>query len=462
MNTEYTNEFQYGGFSVSRQNIESYLNDMDIDRKSISWANPGDLSFSAGIVQSMIFCIANNDAKFDVRNTELCHALEEMIIRGGYDRDGVYSPVAHAAMRNLRAIQGKNPDDYVLQNKTSAGTVDKVKSKLKSLFGFGKKKQTPTEPAISPVSTSIVTPLDQQPKQEQKTTATPQNKKTILYKIAAAFTGVVAIGASLIMTSNTTKTPGSPANDNSKAPTFKTITLPSNAHHMAQAYNMSDNTQIKTLVVPVQNKSASNTNTLYTMRNALKSAPDTAIHATKSTAGAPTYAGVAKTYSGPIKIAKKSPVIPKKTISNAATDSLSAQLTRTSKSSLNILLGAQKADSLCRRIQSQIDAGIFAAPNGMSIERIAHAMTMSRIYEGKSIILTALQSTTKLTPAQQAEFNQHIDEIGDMGVKLQKRMAAKHKLSNHSKFNQATQSAKKLHIQNLKQLKQMRKMAHTR
>ncbi|MBD5400889.1 hypothetical protein HDR61_04060 [bacterium] len=149
--------------------------------------------------------------------------------------------------------------------------------------------------------------------------------------------------------------------------------------------------------------------------------------------------------------------------SNVANDSTAIALTRSSKSSLNILLGEKKADELCARVQHQIDNGIFVAPRGMSAERIAHAMEMSRIYEGKSVILDALESKTKLTPAQQAEFAKHIDEIGDMGTGIQKRMASKRKLSNHSQFNKAPKKMRDLHVKNIKQLHQLRQqMSHNR
>lgn len=125
-------------------------------------------------------------------------------------------------------------------------------------------------------------------------------------------------------------------------------------------------------------------------------------------------------------------------------------------SSLDILMGAQRRDSLYNKIQNQVDRGIFKIPNGMSVQRIAHAMEMSRIYEGKSIILDALNSNTKLTDAQQQAFESHIDGIGIRGEKLQKRMMQKQKLSNHSKFDKSSYAQQKAHIKNLKQLRQLR------
>ncbi|MBR3148088.1 MAG: hypothetical protein IKF41_01940 [Alphaproteobacteria bacterium] len=140
-----------------------------------------------------------------------------------------------------------------------------------------------------------------------------------------------------------------------------------------------------------------------------------------------------------------------------ATDSVSVKLTAASRSALDILMGEEKAQKLCNDVRAKLDAGIFKLPNGMSIERVAHAMQMSRVYEGHSVILDALNSNTKLTDAQQAAFNEHIANIGDLGVKLQKRMAAKHKLSHNNRYSHAKKSLRAAHAKNLKQLKLAKK-----
>lgn len=119
-------------------------------------------------------------------------------------------------------------------------------------------------------------------------------------------------------------------------------------------------------------------------------------------------------------------------------------------------MGAKKRDALYDKIQQQVDRGIFKIPNGMSVQRIAHAMKMSRIYEGESIILDALNNNIKLTEAQQIAFEKHIDGIGIRGEKLQKRMMQKQKLSNHSKFDKSSYAQQKAHVKNLKQLRQLR------
>lgn len=125
-------------------------------------------------------------------------------------------------------------------------------------------------------------------------------------------------------------------------------------------------------------------------------------------------------------------------------------------SSLDILIGKKKREALYNKIQNQVNRGIFKIPNGMSLQRIAHAMEMSRIYEGKSIILDALKSDKVLNQAEQEAFAKHIEGIGERGEKLQKRMMKKHKLSSYSKFNKASYAQQKTHIKNLKQLRQLR------
>lgn len=125
-------------------------------------------------------------------------------------------------------------------------------------------------------------------------------------------------------------------------------------------------------------------------------------------------------------------------------------------SSLDILMGTQKRDALYNKIQNQVNRGIFKIPEGMSVQRIAHAMEMSRIYEGKSVILDALNTNTQLTDAQQEAFKNHIDGIGIRGEKLQQRISKQQKLSSYSKFDHSSKAQQSKHIKNLKQLRQMR------
>lgn len=348
----YNYSFTFAGSSVTNGKIRHYMHthtksafSWDLQRKSAVNDNLGD---------RIIRAIANNDYSVNQSDSEIYPLLEEFVKECGYDSNGVYGNDAHAAMQNLCSAQGKNSNEYVLFDKNFAGRKNKIVSKIKNVFGFGKK---------------------QEEKQEQNDTA-PKQKKW-MYRITTTVAGLAVVGAGLFV--------GQKMSDNAtnQTPNFKTVKTDSVSHKSVQTYD----------------------------------------------------------------IARNQP----------ASDSISVALTRSSKSALNILLNEKKATDLCNQVQRQMDAGIFVAPHGMSAERIAHAITMSRIYEGTSIIIDALNSKTKLTPAQQTEFNQHIDEIGDMGVKLQKKMTTKQKLSQHSQFNKASKTMRQVHVQNLKHLHQLRK-----
>ena len=122
------------------------------------------------------------------------------------------------------------------------------------------------------------------------------------------------------------------------------------------------------------------------------------------------------------------------------------------ENALNIIIGEQAYLELYKKIKHQVLHKRFKIPEGMSIERIAHAATMSRIYEGKSIVLDALETKVNLTPEQQKMFESHIEGIGVRGEKLQKRMSEKQTLSNHSRFDKASHSAQQKHVKNLQKL----------
>lgn len=155
----------------------------------------------------------------------------------------------------------------------------------------------------------------------------------------------------------------------------------------------------------------------------------------------------------------KTIAIPVDTISQKAPQTDSTKIVAINNfcdSSLDILMGTKKRDALYKQIQNQVERGIFKIPEGMSVQRIAHAMEMSRIYEGRSIILDALKSDKNLTSTEQKAFEEHINGIGVRGEKLQQRMMKKQKLSSHSKFNHASYAQQQAHVKNLKQLRQLR------
>jgi len=422
-------DFRYSGFWISRYNLQNYVKAV---KKSQGLMGSRYDDYTFGIVTSIIASIATNDVQFNTKDPHMCRLLEELIRVGGRDRHGVYSERAHQAIRNLYMLQGKNPDDAVLYDKNITSTFNRVKNKVKSLFGFKKQENRAPQPAPAPAPKPkpATPPMPApQPAPAHKPVSKPAparpNKNKILYRVTATLTGLVAVGAAIFMTSDVTMSTMESDVTGGRTPTFKTISVGDTTHKTTHVYNLAEQSRQK---ITQRQMAATRP---ASQKQAINHAP------------------------------QKQDVISVRPSASAsvATDSVSVRLTQASQSALNILLGQKKADELCRRVQAQIDAGIFAAPRGMSVQRIAHAMTMSRIYEGKSVILDALKSTERLTPAQQAAFEHHIAEIGDLGVKLQQRMAKGHRMSNHSRFNHASKAMQKAHVNNLKQLKQLRKMA---
>jgi len=428
-------DFKYAGFEVSRYNLRDYVEDMKASR-GISKLHYDYYAY--GIANSIIFEISINNVQFDAKDREICKLLEEIIRLAGYDKNGVYSETAHRAMRNLCIMQGKNPEHHILYDRNISGRLGAAKAKIAGFFGLGKKKKNTPKPsekpapapvpvrepapvqksAPKPISKPVETKsVEPQPKTVEAKHQGVLRKNKMFYRGAATVGGLALLGFSLFMAYDLTKSTWETEPVKDQTPTFKTVSVGDTAYRSTQVYNLADVYKSPNILTPF-------------------------LTATTS--------------------AQKAQSAPERTVAPVATDSVSVRLTQASQSALNILLGQKKADDLCRQVQAQLDAGIFAAPRGMSVQRIAHAMTMSRIYEGKSIILDALKSKVRLTPAQQAAFEHHIDEIGDLGVKLQKRMASGHRLSTHSRYDHASKAMQKVHIKNLKQLKQMRKMARTR
>lgn len=411
-------DFKYYGFGLSRESVKTYMNSVIAGHSTKG--RPQMYTHADGLVDAIIQAIATKKATYDPNDTETCQLLEQLVTECGYDENGSYTDEARNAIKNLYIAQGKDYNETVLTDKKTVSAWDKTKSKLKSLFGFKKKKEANSEqPNTTPKEEKIITKQNSAEQEKQ------QNKNKKPYWSATIST-ILATGLALAFYATGDKEYSTASNaDSTKVKKFETI------------YKL---TPDGTSYVKFAN--------LYNIEASMK----------KHTASLDS----AMRFRMPIIKTLHHNATQEKVISQPATDSLSVQLTRTSKSALEILLGVQGAKKLCDQVRSQINAGVFAAPNGMSVERIAHAMEMSRVYEGNSVILNALTSKTKLTPAQQKAFNDHIDSIGDMGVKLQKRVAAQHKLSKQGKFNKAKKSIQIQHVKNLKQLKMIKKAMHVK
>ena len=249
---------------------------------------------------------------------------------------------------------------------------------------------------------------------EQKT---PEKRKFGRFAaISATITGFVALGAAMLFGSHNSADMTSSTVDNNNEPTFKNIYVDQSSHYdNVSTYNMIDSLK----------KQKSNLDSLMQ-------------------------------YRAPSVVKSEQVAQEKQTVQTSEDKDYADAVTDASRSALNILIGAERAQKLYHDICVKVKAGIFNLPDGMSVERVAHAMEMSRIYEGHSVILDALNSDVKLTVEQQKAFNDHIASIGDLGVKLQKRMAKQHNLNQHSRYDKAGKDFQRAHAKNLKQLRQIK------
>lgn len=403
-------DFRYSGFWISKDRLKDYTENT-VEEKKYTGKRRQYYNSNIMLTTSIIRCIAGGEVEFNVKDTELCNLLEDMIIKCGTDDNGVYTAEAHQAMQKLCVMRGMAPNAIKLRDKTNSSIWERASTKIKGFFGWGKKKEAPTvEQKIDPVvekKTTTKPSVDKKANSENKSEVIqprPQtantSKRDNVIKTLAGTASVALMGLSFfalmsLRGCDAEKQDKTQAQPNTKTQTYtqKTIT---------------DTLNIQPVVKPM------------------------------TPAARPTPEQMVK------------PVI------NPHQAEEIAKINACCNSSLNILIGEQAREKLYAQVRRQVERGIFQIPNGMSVERVAHAITMSRIYEGKSVIIDALNATQKLTPSQQAAFADHIEGIGVNGVKLQKRMAAKQKLSSHSKYDQASKAMKKTHAKNLKELRQMR------
>ena len=360
-------EFIYHNFSLSSDVLDSYIKSTVAERKYLKRNRINDGGYESALTNCIIDAIANDKAKFDPTDTKMVDTVEKLIKECGYGTNGKYSESARIAMQKLCIMRGMNPNEQKLYDHTLGAQLKRGSDKVKSFFGFKKKKE-----------------------ETKKTVAKQPNIKTANNTLSTLLVSVVLVGMTTFLCAD--------------KGLEKDIDI--------KSQKKTENTRAKTTDIIVQNYNITNSKLTHAQK-------------TENT---------------------------KKTVNNEQLQAIN----NFCDSSLDILMGAQRRDSLYNKIQNQVDRGIFKIPNGMSVQRIAHAMEMSRIYEGKSIILDALNSNTKLTDAQQQAFESHIDGIGIRGEKLQKRMMQKQKLSNHSKFDKSSYAQQKAHIKNLKQLRQLR------
>ncbi len=396
-------DFRYSAFWISKDCLKSYIEGTIVERKikRKDFYNSNTL-----LTASIIACIANNDYEFDASDKETANTLQDLIEMCGMDEKGIYTDAAHRAMRNLCVMRGMKPDAIKLQDKTNTTLWERTTNKVKGFFGWGKKREA------------------QQNSTEARTERLPLAMDTFRRE---RITLITAATASIVIM-------------------CATVAAGMSLSRCSSLNNDGNDDQTKQKTQQVLQKPNTDTLKIQPLN---------------------TYNKDWKVVRGsqPASMSPKpsiTPMVEQKLRPTPTTEQMAeiARINACCNSSLNILIGQNARDKLYNQIRKQVERGIFQIPDGMSVERVAHAMTMSRIYEGKSVILDALNSEQKLNNAQQQAFAKYIEEIGVNGVGLQKRMAAKQKLSSHSKYDQASKSMKATHAKNLKQLRQMR--AHTK
>lgn len=105
------------------------------------------------IVDSFIWALSKNQFDYDKNDEDMCRIVERLIKEYGCNPDGVYSPEAHSALRNVYQYHGLNPDSAKLTDRqpqadwrASFISVKKALSSIKentglSLKNFWKKRK---------------------------------------------------------------------------------------------------------------------------------------------------------------------------------------------------------------------------------------------------------------------------------------------------------------------------------
>lgn len=484
-------DFRYNNFSISAFILDEYTADVACYKQTNKNDEFSQYNQALGIVDSIISCILSGDFDFRPDNKRIFKSLYVMLRDCGHN-NGKYSDEARCAMRKLCEFCGFSANAIELVDKKPMSRFEKITKKISGWFR-AKEQKDPTEDIINqmfankkhekvePQQKNDITPVIPETHHVEKTQKEQKQPVNILPKKISKRPTKPSNLATL--RANQRRSQKQQQNTNSKnnpnnvtvvIPDIKKQNQPTNISHSKQ--NTIHTKDKKTPKITIRKKISLRSMFASVITGGIiigstmffggtnKKSTDTKVNE-KSVKALAVAMPTAKThYNSVVTYNIKKWTWTKQTNSvernkyKPATDSLSVKLTDASRSALTILIGNENAQKLCKNIRAKFDAGIFQLPDGMSIERVAHAMEMSRIYEGHSIILDALNSDVKLTDAQQQAFNDHIASIGDLGINLQKRMAAKHKLSRNSRYDHANQSLRMTHVKNLKQLKQAKKL----
>lgn len=406
-------KIKYGPFDIDSTILHDYIRAIRYNRKYINKPEMQN-EHAEGVVESLIFSIADNDVDFDNSTTDAFDALKELIEAAGYDAQGHYSEQAHQAYLHIYEKQGLNPSDAKLEDIELKTPWQQKMLKIKNFFS---RKKT-TENSAS-------------------NTNTPQKKKFSflssakhLWQKSKKYVYGLTIAA------------------------FGLFALKSGSDGIQKLLKDTHKQEIKTS----QKKSfeaSSDTFVWQPQAYTNMSLPDSFMQLRLDTVRK--IEANKKAYQLQHSSQKAKPVI---SANKAYTQTLSHNDSIKNKpyiSSLEI----HKATHLIAMVENQLNKGIFKAEKGLTKERIAHAYLMCQTYAdadpiGTKIVLNAVNSQNKLTLAQQKAFTNYIiNGVGERGIKLQALSIQKGNKNHHSAFNHASKQLQQHHIKNLQDVRKL-------
>lgn len=388
----------YYDFPINKSNLVDYVKSIKSDRKH--HLDPQNQPYHInGVVGCIVAAMGENKFNFDPADPEVCILLEQLVREYGYDMSGHYSDTAKNALKNLYLRRGLNPDFAELKDV-------QVNSSFKQHF------------------------LNIKSSAKEKMSSFFQPIKKFYQKHKKVLFGVILLGAGLVAlkstVSNLFKSTKDPVKKEIKASQVKQSVSPDTFVWQPQAFSKQQtilpdsllNLRLDTIRRIESNKQA------YQESKISQNAQQIETYQTPS----------AHHLSHNDSIENK-PYI----------------------SSLKL----HHSEHLITTVENQIAKGIFKAEKGLTKERIAHAYLMCQIYAnydraGTKIVLDAVNSQNKLTPAQQKAFTNYIiNGVGERGIKLQSLSIQKGNKNHHSAFSRASKKQQQNHIRTLQDVRRL-------
>jgi len=156
------------------------------------------------------------------------------------------------------------------------------------------------------------------------------------------------------------------------------------------------------------------------------------------------------------------PVSAKGQRKSAVADSLQNKYRQISKNfydeTITHFVSIGERDAMYAKVAKQVEQGVFALPEDISVERTVYSMIMYKQYGVKSSVGQALQAGSKLSDAAQKQLIADIRAAGETGLGVKKMAAKQHgKLSHYSVLNCKSAKQQQKHAQNLQELHKIRK-----